>query len=110
MVYQLTRACKFITLSSEGAVIIGRSGNLKETDFKECSDIYCVYHLYVLCVGPEAGMIGLETTSYSVNENDGEVEVCVNTSSSRSCPFPFAFNVTLSTKDDTAGTYIVVSI
>ena len=55
-------------------------------------------------------MIGLETTSYSVKEDDGEVEVCVNTSSSRSCPFPFAFNVTLSTKDDTAGTYIVVSI
>ena len=49
-------------------------------------------------------MIGLETTLYSVNEDDGEVEVCVITSSSRSCPFPFAFNVTLSTKDDTAGT------
>ena len=55
-------------------------------------------------------MIGLETTSYSVKEDDGEVEVCVNTSSSRSCPFPFTFNVTLSTKDDTAGTYIVLSI
>ena len=66
--------------------------------------------MFVLSEGPEAGMIGLETTSYSVNEDDGEVEVCVNTISSRSCPFPFAFNVTLSTKDDTAGTYIVVSI
>ena len=49
-------------------------------------------------------MIGLETTSYSVREDDGEVEVCANTISSRSCPFPFAFNVTLSTNDDTAGT------
>ena len=55
---------------------------------------------YVLC----AGMIGLETTSYSVDEDDGEVEVCANTTSFRSCPFPFAFNVTLSTNDDTAGT------
>ena len=49
-------------------------------------------------------MIRLETTSYSVKEDDGEVEVCAITSSSRSCPFPFAFNVTLSTNDDTAGT------
>ena len=62
---------------------------------------------YVLCAGHEAGMIGLEAILYSVKEDDGEVEVCVNTSSSSSCPFPFSFNVTLSTKDDTAGTYIV---
>ena len=55
---------------------------------------------YVLC----AGVIILETTSYSVMEDDGEVEVCANAISFWSCPFPFAFNVTLSTYDDTAGT------
>ena len=38
-----------ITLSSKGAVIIGRSGNLKETDFKECSDISCVHHSLCVC-------------------------------------------------------------
>ena len=59
----------------------------------------------MLSEGSEAGMIGLETTSYSVDEDDGEVEVCANTTSSKSCPFSFAFNVTLSTEDDTAGTY-----
>ena len=64
----------------------------------------------VLSEGPEAGIIGLETVLYSVNEDDGEVEVCANTISSKSCPFLFAFNVTLSLKDDTAGTYITLSI
>ena len=59
---------------------------------------------YVFSAGSEAGMIGLETTSYSVREDDGEVVVCANTISSRSCPFPFSFDVTLSTNDDTAGT------
>ena len=59
---------------------------------------------------PETPIVGLEDTSYTVNEDVGHVDVCALITNSESCPLQFVFNITLSTRDDTAGTYIVLCI
>ena len=49
-------------------------------------------------------VVGLETSVYSVTEDDGVVEVCaVVLSPIMECPIDFAFTVILSTSDDSAG-------
>ena len=51
-------------------------------------------------------VVGLEKTIYNVSENVGMVEVCVIVySPTVDCPIEFAFNVSLSTRDGTAGKY-----
>ena len=55
---------------------------------------------------PETPVVGLEHTSYTVDEDVGHVNVCaLIVNSEEECPFQFPFNVTLSTRDETAGTY-----
>ena len=50
--------------------------------------------------------VGLEATSYWVDENIGEVEVCVTLQNfSSGCAIGFDFSVLLVTNDDSAGIY-----
>ena len=51
-------------------------------------------------------MVGLERTLYQVSEDVGVVEVCAIVYSPNGnipCPIDFAFDVILSTSDDSAG-------
>ena len=57
----------------------------------------------IFCL-PETPVVGLEDTSYTVYEDTGQVDVCALIIGFESCPLQFAFNVTLSTRDETAGT------
>ena len=58
----------------------------------------------IFCL-PETLVVGLEHTSYTVNEDDGHVDVCALIIDSEDCALQFVFNATLSTRDETAGTY-----
>ena len=50
------------------------------------------------------GVVGLEKTIYNVSENVGMAEVCVIVySPTVDCPIEFPFNVSLSTRNGTAG-------
>ena len=53
--------------------------------------------------------VGLEKTSYTVNENTGVVEICARVFKSIDrCPIDFAFNLTIDTIDGTAGICVYV--
>ena len=58
--------------------------------------------------------MGLEKTFYQVSEDVGVVEVCAivySPNANRTCPISFPFDVSLSTRDDSAGiTYTAVSL
>ena len=57
----------------------------------------------IFCL-PETPVVGLEHTSYTVDEDDCRVVVCaLILNSEEECPFQFPFNVKLSTTDGTAG-------
>ena len=61
--------------------------------------------MYLLVfISPSEAVVGLQTTFYTVRENQGEVEVCVEVSSpNRLCPIEYPIDVLLSTGDDSAG-------
>ena len=51
-------------------------------------------------------VVGLAETSYTIGESDEVVEVCINAvGTTSSCPSTESFHVTLSTSDQTAGSY-----
>ena len=77
-------------------------------DYKSCGGGDNIVSV-IFCL-PETPIVSLERTSYTVDEDVGHVDVCALITNSESCPLQFAFNVTLSTRDDTAGTYIVLCI
>ena len=59
-----------------------------------CCDVY----MYIFTL---VALVGLESTSYNVSENDGVVEVCaVVYSPDISCPINFAFDVSVTTSSD----------
>ena len=76
-------------------------------DYKSCGGDNIVSIIFCL---PETPIVGLERTSYTVDEDVGHVDVCALIINSENCPFQFPFDVRLSTRDDTAGTYIVLCI
>ena len=51
--------------------------------------------------------MGLETTSYTVSEDQEAVEVCVEVSSPNDSPVQYDFDVLLSTYDGTAGMVVL---
>ena len=56
-------------------------------------------------------MVGLERTVYNVLENEGVVEVCaIVESPDIDCPIQFPFNVSLSTRNGTAGKHVMNSL
>ena len=60
------------------------------------------FELYTVAV------VGLEEMMYSVSESDGAVELCAVVYipyESFDCPIAFWFSVSLSTSDNSAGTY-----
>ena len=55
--------------------------------------------------------MGLERTVYNVLENVGVVEVCaIVYSPDIDCPIQFPFNVSLSTRNGTAGKHVMNSL
>ena len=61
----------------------------------------------IFCL-PDTPIVSLEDTSYTVNEDVGHVNVCALITNSESCPLQFVFTITLSTRDETAGTYYYI--
>ena len=61
--------------------------------------------MYLLVfISPSEAVVGLQTTFYTVSEDQGEVRVCVEVSSpNRNCPIEYPIDVLLSTGDDSAG-------
>ena len=62
----------------------------------------------VSLVLPTVAVVGLEETLYRVMERVGTVEVCAifyQPPAIVACPAPFPFNVSISTRNGTAGTY-----
>ena len=72
----------------------------------KCSCVYILTHTFIL-----EAVVGLESTFYSVSEAVGLVEVCaIVFSPTIGCPIAFPFDVSLSTSDDTAGSYCLLKI
>ena len=69
----------------------------------------CTFHyLYTSFESPPVALVGLEQTTYQVDEGTCEVEVCVEVNTtSQECAIPFPFNITFTTVDGT-GSYVTV--